>query len=212
MTHPGIALAAVAALALATGCAALDHTHPAPPPPEPAAAPAATRHLKIAFVDVKRALEDYKKTEVENDRLKEMAQQYRDKVKSLVVLLEKQQRVLRRKLDGGVVPGKEKFERIKREILQLEQKIKFEKKWSNYAMGADFAKATLAVYEDLLSVVREVAAAEGYDVVFKVEDGIVNADEMMKVNIAINQRGVLFWKRSHDLTAEVIERLNADFK
>lgn len=183
------------ALVLAAGAWAL--------PQEPAK-PAPAKPLKIGFVNVKQVVDKYKRVEHENELIRKRGVRLNDKIKEMESTLEESGKKLEL-----YDPGSLKYEDTKREILKLEQDIKFEKEWARFRIGTDGARVLVEIYKQILDAVREHATREGYTLVLKIEDEKMDTDRRFEVELLVNLRGVLFHDADHDITKPVIDALNA---
>jgi len=162
---------------------------------------------KIGYVNVKTVLDKYQRTDYEQQRLREKRAVFQKKLEDLV----RQKDELETKIEL-LPPGSAKYEDTKRQILKLEQDIKFEREWSNYRIGSEYAKATIKVYQDLLRQVEAYAKANGYTLVLKIEGDEIESDSLVEVNVRINGRAVLFYDAKHDITDAVVKALNTEWE
>lgn len=181
----GVVLAAAAAV-------------PAQEPAKPAAKP-----TKIGFVNVKQVVDEYKRVKHENELIRKRGERLEKKIDELNAKMKDLSEKLRM-FEPGV-----RYDDTKREILELQQKIKFEQEWARYAISADGAKVLVEIYQEMLKAVRAHAAREGYTLILKIEDDKMDTDQRFEVELRLNLRAVLYHDPDHDITKPVIEALNA---
>ncbi len=78
-----------------------------------------------------------------------------------------------------------------------------------------YAEVKTRVYNEVRAVVTTIAVAEGYDVVFRIEEPQLDDDAGASaegVTQRINHRVVLYGSDRMDITAKVIERLNQEYQ
>jgi Skp family chaperone for outer membrane proteins len=165
--------------------------------------------VRAAVVNIPRASEEYRKTadlEAHFGELRDTFTKQRDAQREQI------QRMTR-SLQEELKPGSEDFRHRAKQVAMMEAELA----WFNEAEGEHIEMglrtSLLAIYEDIHSAVREVAAEKGLDLV-------LTADQLPQeqpssagqVRQQILLQKVLYWSPSLDITDEVVERLNLRYQ
>lgn len=164
---------------------------------------------KFACVDVVKVFNEYERQrdlQNEMDQLKANLQSENDKKRGQIDTM---QATLER-----IDPKDPTYNGKVKELLQLQIEYKnwFDLKQAEMARQA--AIWTARMYQEITESIGEIATKEGFDAVFYVDEFIDDArnPDMQAVRDQIRLRKVFWWSKPSDVTASVIEKLNAAYK
>lgn len=170
--------------------------------------PVAAQGLSIGFVDVQKVIFEYKKTTEITRTLENRIRQERAIVKqkkaALRLKIEERQMAPVDEKNAGVLE-RAKFDRDIR-LAQID--IELSEKSAIIQLEQDLVEHMKKVYKEVRREAQAIALDRGLKAVFMVADDKISGRTRDEVSSEILVRPVLWFDPSHDLTAELLQRLN----
>ena len=140
--------------------------------------------------------------------LQKLADEYAKKIQEI----EKKMVQLKEQVDGLPPESKLRADKIL-QLRRLETDLKFEKEYGKAQYLDFYSDKKIEIYNEIRRVVGLIAQEQKYDLILRVEAPTLN-DQQDPENVTqrINNRVVLYSHESVDITALVVERLNAEHK
>jgi Skp family chaperone for outer membrane proteins len=167
--------------------------------------------LAAGFVDVDRAIDEYKKTKDILDTLTKKVEQERQ-------LVRQKKRALQEKMDAleslETEPGMDRaaavLEQLKRtrEIKLQQVEIELSERTSLFQREQDMVEHMKKVDQEICREAEAVARSRNLKVVFLTKDAKIEGRTRSEVNTEILVRPVLWSDPALDLTSEILQRLN----
>ena len=162
--------------------------------------------FKIGIVDLDVVFEKYKKKEDLAQDLQNREKEFKDEInkkrKEMIDLSEETQL-----LDLGSETRRKNEDTLERKNVELEGYAKFAQR----QVIKGYKTLVEQIYGEIVKKVEEIGESEGYDLIIKKQEPELNSGQLSDLNINIGIRTVLYHSKAVDITAIVIERLNADY-
>jgi Skp family chaperone for outer membrane proteins len=195
MVRFSLALAAIAALSTALGAQT--------PRPQDG-----KESFKLGVVNLKTCFDPkhYDRIKEVDVDLQKMADEYTKKIQDI---------------EKRIVELRERYESLPRDsalraekILQLrraEVDLKFEKEYGRARYLDYYSERKIEIYNEIRRVVTLIAAEQKFDLVLRIETPTLEEQDTETVSQRINNRVVLFYHDSVDITPAVVKRLNDEW-
>ena len=140
--------------------------------------------------------------------LQKLADEYAKKIQEI----EKKMVQLKEQIDGLPPESKLRADKIL-QLRRLETDLKFEKEYGKAQYLEFYSDKKIEIYNEIRRVVALIAQEQKYDLILRVEAPTLS-DQQDPENVTqrINNRVVLYSHESVDITALVVDRLNAEYK
>ena len=162
--------------------------------------------FKIGIVDIGGVFDKYdKRTDLDqelSDFVKEIQDEVNKKRKEIIDLDEETQL-----LDLGSETRSKNEDMSERKKVELEGYVKFSERQLLKRNKIFFEQ----IYSEVVKKVEEIGEGEGYDLIIKKEEPELNSGQIADLQFKIGIRTVLYHSKAVDITAIVIEHLNAEY-
>ncbi len=162
--------------------------------------------LKIGIIDIVVAFDKYEKNAVLTQDLKDREKEFKDEInkkrKEMIDLNEETQL-----LDLGSETRRKNEDMYERKRIDLEGHAQFAER----QLLKRYKNVVEQIYGEIVKKTEEIGESEGYDLIIKKQEPELNSGQLSDLNINIGIRTVLYHSKAVDITAIVIERLNADY-
>lgn len=171
--------------------------------------PLQTGGTSVAVVKVPELSEKYQKTtdlEVQFEVVRKKFNADRDEQKARIDKAAKS-------LQEELKPGTDEFRARKREIARMEADLQAFAETEGERIEQGLARSLRSIFDDIQAAIAEVAGEKGIDVVIAYDEmpnELPNTTQSIRQQIVLQK--VLYWNPRVDLTAAVLERLNAKYK
>ena len=166
--------------------------------------------FKLGVVNLRTCFDKDKFERVKeiDTELQKLADDYAKKIQEI----EKKMVQLKEQVDGLPAESKLRADKIL-QLRRLETDLKFEKEYGKAQYLDFYSDKKIEIYNEIRRVVGLIAQEQKYDLILRVEAPTLN-DQQDPENVTqrINNRVVLYSHESVDITALVVERLNAEYK
>jgi Skp family chaperone for outer membrane proteins len=160
-------------------------------------------NLRICFD--KDKYERVKEVDVE---LQKLADDYSKRIQEI----EKKMVQLKEQIEGLPAESKLRADKIL-QMRRLETDLKFEKEYGKAQYLDFYSDKKIEIYNEIRRIVTLIAQEQKFDLILRVESpGLSDQQDPENVTQRINNRVVLYSHDSVDITASVLERLNAEYK
>ena len=162
-----------------------------------------------SVISLRGALEKLDERVVREEELKSEIEKREKVIKDLQEELENLAALL-----DEMVPGSDERAEKLEEAVRLQVQIEFETNFANRMLGQQRTEMQLALFNKIREATKAYAAGEGWDIVLVTdhESEIPNGLAPNEVNGAILSRRVIHASPSVDITDEVAQRMNNEFK
>ena len=163
----------------------------------------------VAVVNVAVVSEQYHKTgdlEAQFDTLRDQLNKEHE------ALRDRAERTAR-SLQEEFKPGTEDYNARRKQLAMLHAEIEYFVESSGKQVEGGLAKSLSTIFHDIHAIVQKLAEEKGVDVVLAVDklpDEMPGSPNAVRQQIMLQK--VLYWNPRIDMTAEVISRLNAQYK
>jgi len=162
--------------------------------------------LKIGIIDIVVAFDKYEKNAVLTQDLKDREKEFKDEInkkrKEMIDLNEETQL-----LDLGSETRRKNEDMYERKRIDLEGHAQFAER----QLLKRYKNVVEQIYGEIVKKTEEIGESEGYDLIIKKQEPELNSGQLSDLNINIGIRTVLYHSKAVDITAIVIEHLNADY-
>jgi len=160
-------------------------------------------NLRICFDKDK-----YERVKEIDTELQKLADDFAKKIQEI----EKKMIQLKEQIEGLPAESKLRADKIL-QMRRLEADLKFEKEYGKAQYLDFYSDKKIEIYNEIRRVVALIAQEQKFDLILRVESPTLS-DQQDPENVTqrINNRVVLYSHDSVDITASVLERLNAEFK
>ena len=164
--------------------------------------------LKVGVINLKDIFDNYAKVKDFTKKLTEEGKAIEQKVE----LLNQQLRQLQEKLQApGLADGPTKQD-LQLQFMLAKTEQEFLVKSNTERFSRRLGDQTSDFYNEIRKKVEEVAKAEGYDLVFKIDAPEIAGDTSeSQVTQRINHRPLLYAREGMDFTEKIVKQLNADY-
>ncbi len=164
--------------------------------------------LKVGVINLKDIFDNYAKVKDFTKKLTEEGKAIEQKVE----LLNQQLRQLQEKLQApGLADGPTKQD-LQLQFMLAKTEQEFLVKSNTERFSRRLGDQTSDFYNEIRKKVEEVAKAEGYDLVFKIDAPEIAGDTSeSQVTQRINHRPLLYARADMDFTEKIVKQLNADY-
>ncbi|MEK7483938.1 MAG: OmpH family outer membrane protein [Planctomycetota bacterium] len=104
--------------------------------------------------------------------------------------------------------GSQKWKEKNKELQQKIFNASFFEKWEKQQFNDKLRDLTVKIYNDISEAVDQYAKDKGFTLILKIDDVDIKSENRTELKLKINDRKVLFYKSSYDLTADIIKLLN----
>lgn len=169
------------------------------------------RELKVAVVNLKHCFDSTRYKAVQDAEAR-----YRDYVDKLSREVEQFDKKIKEKdeelkvLQGVGNQDGLQLALQERGLLAYQRKMTAE--FNQQKAMYEYQKIQMDLYNGIRRVIAEYAAAQGYDLVFKVDELQLEESSGESVSKRINYRPVLYHNTALDITDKVLEQLNAQYQ
>lgn len=160
-------------------------------------------NLRICFDKDK-----YERVKEIDTELQKLADDYAKRIQEI----EKRMVQLKEQIEGLPAESKLRAEKIL-QMRRYETDLKFEKEYGKAQYLDFYSDRKIEIYNEIRRVVALIAQEQKFDLILRVESPTLS-DQQDPENVTqrINNRVVLYSHESMDITAIVLERLNAEYK
>ncbi len=160
-------------------------------------------NLRICFDKDK-----YERVKEIDTELQKLADDYAKRIQEI----EKKMVQLKEQIEGLPAESKLRAEKIL-QMRRFETDLKFEKEYGKAQYLDFYSDRKIEIYNEIRRVVALIAQEQKFDLILRVESPTLS-DQQDPENVTqrINNRVVLYSHESVDITAIVLERLNAEYK
>jgi len=187
-----VALTAVSGWLISSGHAA-DKNLPAP--------------TRVAVVDIVKAFNDYNRTKEINEKLNKEQVELQNQRKAKVDRIE----ALKAQIDNLHPDSKDYYQREK-ELLELSIELKNFTDIKAEQIKREFQVLTEDIYKEMLKSIETVATDAGYDIVMYLDRMEIKGDTFPALLEKIRERKVLYAAKNTDITQNVLDLLNQNYK
>lgn len=164
---------------------------------------------RVAVVSIAQVNERYARTADLEAKFEVKRLQFKDERDALRKRIERTTRSLQEELK----PGSEAFEARRKELVMLEAEMQWFLDSTGREIDTGLATSLRSIYSDIRSMVGEVAAERGVDIVLTADELSPDApDNPVRSRQEILLQKVIYWSPKIDLTDEVARRLNARYR
>lgn len=163
----------------------------------------APEEIKIGVVNVNKIFEGYsltaeyeKQINVEFEEKMKAFQEMNEQIRSLQDELELFER------------GSQKWKDKNKELQQKIFYAAFFEKWEKQQFNDRLRDLTAKIYDDVRIAIEEYAKNKGYTLILKVEDLDLKSESRTELKLKINDRKVMYYKKSYDITNDIIKMIN----
>ncbi len=175
----------------------------------PVAQDGASGSARVAVVNVAVVSEKYARTADLEARFEDERRRLQQERDTLQGKIERTTRSLQEELK----PGTEAFEARRKELAMLESELQWFIEFEGRRVEQSLANSLRSIFSDIQGAVREVAEEKGIDIVLAYDRlPEENPETPNQARQQILLQKVVHWSPRVDLTAEVIQRLNAKYK
>ena len=173
------------------------------------AAPAQEKAFKLGVVNLRTCFDKdkYERVKAFDAELLKLGEELAKKLKDIEAEMERLQEQIK-----GLPPGsklrQEKIAHLKRQ----EANLKIERDLGKSIYLDFYSDKKIEIYNEIRRVVELIAKEQKFDLVLRVEQPFLDEQDSETVTQRINNRVVLFHNESVDITAQIVERLNAEDK
>ncbi len=173
------------------------------------AAPAQEKPFKLGVVNLRTCFDKdkYERVKALDAELAKLGEELAKKLKDIEAEMERLQEQIKG-LPQGSKLRQEKIAQLKR----LEANRKIEGDLGKTIYLDFYSDKKIEIYNEIRRVVEIVAKEQKFDLVLRIESSFLEEQDNETVTQRINNRVVLFHNESVDITAAVVERLNAEDK
>ena len=165
--------------------------------------PKSSSASKIAVIDVRMVLREYKKSVDKLQEIKVLADAGNARIRQMQ---EEGQAVVKSLQDKTLDPESDEVRLRQKKAFQLESSIKTTKASAERDMELQSVKITLAVYQDLQAALKLFSDQNGYNLVLQIDREAADAKDYRIVSQSLGQR--ILFHRHDDITAAVLSHLN----
>jgi Skp family chaperone for outer membrane proteins len=160
-------------------------------------------NLRICFDKDK-----YERVKEVDAELQKLADDYAKRIQEI----EKKMVQLKEQIEGLPAESKLRADKIL-QMRRLETDLKFEKEYGKAQYLDFYSDRKIEIYNEIRRIVALIAQEQKFDLILRVESpGLSDQQDPENVTQRINNRVVLYSHESVDITASVLERLNAEYK
>jgi Skp family chaperone for outer membrane proteins len=163
---------------------------------------------KIAVLDLAEVLRQYKKSD---DLLEDVKSQFATEKAKIDQWVGQGQELEKSLLDGSLDKDSDEFAERQKKVIQLSAKVKTFKSVKEKELKLGQARALLGIYNEVVSVVRQVAEQNGYTLVLRIDREAEAAKSFQTITQTLNE-SVLRHDPRDDITDVVIAQLNRQYE
>lgn len=104
--------------------------------------------------------------------------------------------------------GSQKWQEKNKELQQKIFHAAFFEKWEKQQFNDKLKNLTTQIYRDVSDAIEEYAKKRAYTLILKTEALELKSESRTELKLKINNKKVMFYKKSYDVTNEIIELLN----
>ncbi|MFA5864648.1 MAG: OmpH family outer membrane protein [Phycisphaerae bacterium] len=162
---------------------------------------------KAAVVDIVKVFNDYQRTKEINERLNKEQVELQNQRKQKIDRVE----ALKAQLDSLHPDSKDYYQREK-ELLERSIELKNFTDIKAEEIKREFRVMTEDIYGEMLKTIESVAKDAGYDLVLYLDLTDIHGDNFPALLEKIRERKVLYSTKEIDITQNVLEALNQNYK
>ena len=167
---------------------------------------ASAEGFKIGIIDIDVVFDKYEKKEDLARDLQDREKGFKDEINKkrneMVDLSEETQL-----LDLGSEARRKNEDMYERKRIDLEGQAKFAER----QLLKRYKNVVEKIYGEIVKKVEEIGESEGYDLIIKKQEPELDSGQISDLNVNIGMRTVLYNSKAVDITAIVIEHLNAEY-
>ena len=161
--------------------------------------------LKVGVINLKDVFDNYQKVKVFTQKLAEEGKAVGQEIE----LLQQELRQLQEKIEGLKNVENKTKEDYELQFLQDKTKLDYLVKVNQDRFSRRLAERTSDFYNEIRKAVEDIAKAEGYDLVFKIDAPEIESDKSESlITQRINHRPLLYARADLDFTPKVVKVLN----
>jgi Skp family chaperone for outer membrane proteins len=168
------------------------------------ASPKSSATPKIAVIDVRMILREYKKSADKLQEIKDLADAGNAKIRQMQA---EGQALARPLQDETLDPDSDEVRVRQKKVFQLESSIKATKALAERDMNVQGVKITLAVYQDLQAALKLFSDQNGYTLVLQIDREAAQAKDY-RVVAKLPVQNIFFYRSYDDITLAVLSHLN----
>jgi Skp family chaperone for outer membrane proteins len=168
-----------------------------------------SRELKIGVVNLKDCFDRERNLRVRDARraFGEFSAKLQDELNKVADEVKKKEEEIK------LAPqGSELQLRLVQERAELAYRYKYVEELNKSRLFMENERVWTGIYNKLRTTIDDMAKKEGYDMILKVDEPLLEERQTDPVFQRINQRPVLYYNPAWDITAKLIDRLNNDYK
>ncbi len=162
--------------------------------------------FKIGIVDISGVFAEYEKRKDLDQGLKDLEKEFQNEInnkrKEMIDLDEETQL-----LDLGSETRRKNEDMLERKNVELEGYAKFAERQLLKRYKTFFEE----IYGEVVKKVEEIGEMESYDLIIKKEEPELKSGQIADLQFKIGIRTVLYHSKAVDITASVVEHLNAEY-
>lgn len=165
--------------------------------------------LKIGVVDLKQCFDGSK-----YDRIRDEERQYKGFVEVLSKEVDEADKAVQQK-DKDIEMAKN-TPQLRDQFIQergvLAYKAKMVTELGKQKAMVEYQRVQMDIYNGIRAVIEEYGRTHGYDMIFKVDEPMLDEGSVESVSKRINHRPVLYHNPSLDITPDVLKELNTVYR
>jgi Skp family chaperone for outer membrane proteins len=163
--------------------------------------------VSLAFVNIKTVIDNYDKTIHLEEKIDALRSERSGEIDAM------EEKVMAQSAELATLdPGSMTYKRIRDEQIKLECLVKYEEDRLRRDVELALLKATKAIYEEIAVECEKIRRERKYTAILKVETGMIESESKAELILKINSRAILSHDAGKDITKDVTERLNGNYK
>jgi Skp family chaperone for outer membrane proteins len=179
-------------------------------PPATPTTPASLPGTRVAVVNINKVLKNYNKAQGLNNAIRNKVQAYAKQMNDKREEMQK----LQAELAKPTITPQQK-EQIEKQIVNLQRYLQDIDNEARKVIGKEQGDIAVQIYKEIEGVIRAVATTNNFDLVLSYPDATEDAEMYIQDNVvrklAAQAAMPLFYKAHIDITAAVIQTLNASY-
>jgi Skp family chaperone for outer membrane proteins len=162
--------------------------------------------VKIGIVDIDGVFDEYEKKAVLAQDLQDREKEFKDEInkkRNEIIDMNEETQLL----DLGSETRRKNEDMLERKSVELEGYAKFAER----QVIKGYKNLVEQIYSEIVKKIEEIGESEGYDLIIKKQEPELDSGQLSDLKINIGIRTVLYHSKAVDITAIVIEHLNAEY-
>lgn len=165
--------------------------------------------LKIGVVDLKQCFDSAK-----YDRIRDEERKYKSFVEVLSKEVDDAENAVAQK--DKEIESARNIEELRNQFIQergvLAYKAKMITEINKQKAMNEYQRVQMDIYNGIRAVIEEYGKANDFDMIFKIDEPMLDEGSVESVSKRINNRPVLFHSADLDITVEVLKKLNEAYR